>query len=254
MKWPSILMTANLVLLMAVLGFLVQQYRSDRLPVSSQAVAVQPSEALLDSVEKQIQASVREALDEQTVGASKAISTDEITRVIIEKIDEVEADREARMQEVFETANRVVAVSAPVSSLAPLQTPVTELAALEVVSAPAVSAIPPEERLRLVHFRVDSAELTPGGQRKTMEAVEQILARQPGTIRIAGFTDTTGSPEYNLKLSSRRAQAVADMLVSAGIDKDRIEVVGLGGKVFPEPTADNIDEPLNRCVSITAIR
>jgi outer membrane protein OmpA-like peptidoglycan-associated protein len=48
------------------------------------------------------------------------------------------------------------------------------------------------------------------------------------SIYVYGYTDDVGSQEYNLKLSSRRAQAVRDSLVQAGIDPGLITTKGFG--------------------------
>lgn len=47
-------------------------------------------------------------------------------------------------------------------------------------------------------------------------------------LRIEGHTDASGSARANLDLSQRRAQAVADYLVQAGVDRQRLEVSGFG--------------------------
>ena len=48
-------------------------------------------------------------------------------------------------------------------------------------------------------------------------------------IKITGFTDSTGSMQYNKSLSEKRAKAVAHFLVEAfGLDESSIEVVGKG--------------------------
>lgn len=48
------------------------------------------------------------------------------------------------------------------------------------------------------------------------------------TVRVEGFTDSSGAEAYNQKLSERRAQTVEEHLAAAGIDRSRIEVVGMG--------------------------
>jgi outer membrane protein OmpA-like peptidoglycan-associated protein len=48
------------------------------------------------------------------------------------------------------------------------------------------------------------------------------------TVSVDGYTDAIGSEEYNMKLSEKRAQAVADYLLSHGIDRSRIEVIPNG--------------------------
>ena len=58
-------------------------------------------------------------------------------------------------------------------------------------------------------------------------------------VVIAGFTDNVGTAEYNLGLGQRRAQAVADILISEGVSAGRLEVVSYGKE---RPIADNSTE------------
>ncbi len=55
-------------------------------------------------------------------------------------------------------------------------------------------------------------------------------------LAIEGYTDTTGTPDYNLKLSQQRADAVRDFLVAQGMSPDTISAKGLGQD---NPVADN---------------
>lgn len=61
-------------------------------------------------------------------------------------------------------------------------------------------------------------------------------------VRVYGYTDSTGSDEYNEKLSQRRADAVSDTLVGWGMARDGIVSSGEGKK---HPIADN-DTPEGR--------
>ncbi len=77
-------------------------------------------------------------------------------------------------------------------------------------------------------FTSDSAVLKP-------EAVElvaklgDILAKYPDDrIRIAGYTDSTGSIAHNEELSLRRARAVRDVLVDRGVKTQQMLIEGLG--------------------------
>ena len=47
---------------------------------------------------------------------------------------------------------------------------------------------------------------------------------------MTGHTDRIGSAEYNQKLSKQRADAVRDYLVSKGVDRTKIETIGMGEK------------------------
>lgn len=65
------------------------------------------------------------------------------------------------------------------------------------------------------------------------------LRSQPSLpVRIEGHTDATGSPQANRQLSLRRAEAVRDALLAAGIDAARIAVSGEGAA---QPVASNDD-------------
>lgn len=55
-------------------------------------------------------------------------------------------------------------------------------------------------------------------------------------ILVVGHTDTSGRASYNRVLSRKRAQCVADYLVTTGVDADKIRVVGRGSR---EPLASN---------------
>ena len=85
-------------------------------------------------------------------------------------------------------------------------------------------------------FDIDKSDLRP--QAKTnLESLAKILNKYPDTnIMVEGDTDNTGSEDYNLKLSERRAQAVASYLMALSVDGSRIANVGLGES---NPVASN---------------
>ena len=93
-----------------------------------------------------------------------------------------------------------------------------------------------EYKLENVNFEFDSARLTASSTATLNEAVK-ILKRHAGTkVEVAGHTDSQGSAEYNLGLSERRAQAVADYLIANGANASNISVKGYGES---NPVADN---------------
>jgi len=77
-------------------------------------------------------------------------------------------------------------------------------------------------------FDFDRSDL--GAQAKTnIESLARILNKYPDTdILIEGDTDNSGSEDYNLELSERRAQSVANYMMGVGIPSSRISMVGLG--------------------------
>lgn len=96
-----------------------------------------------------------------------------------------------------------------------------------------------------VNFRTDSSEIQEDSKAR-LDAVTTVLMTRPGVkVRIVGHTDRTGSDEYNLSLSLRRAQAVRDYLVGAGVAVTRLFVSGKGEA---EPLVSN-DTPSGRAVN-----
>jgi outer membrane protein OmpA-like peptidoglycan-associated protein len=87
-----------------------------------------------------------------------------------------------------------------------------------------------------------------------LDKVAQTLNQYNQTmVEVAGHTDSTGSAEYNQKLSERRAQSVAAYLVGRGVNVKRLIVVGDGEN---HPIASN-DTPqgqaANRRVELTIV-
>jgi outer membrane protein OmpA-like peptidoglycan-associated protein len=72
-------------------------------------------------------------------------------------------------------------------------------------------------------------------------------------IEVAGHTDSTGTDEYNQRLSERRAASVSAYLISRQVIRDRIIQIGLGES---RPVADNTTESgrqQNRRVELTLV-
>ena len=87
------------------------------------------------------------------------------------------------------------------------------------------------EKLLILHginFEFDSAKISRDSEAILDKAVETLEANPSIKVRIEGHTDSTGSEEYNLGLSQRRADAVRDHLVSKGIASERLEALGKG--------------------------
>ncbi|AQW60888.1 OmpA family protein [Vibrio owensii] len=85
-------------------------------------------------------------------------------------------------------------------------------------------------------FEFDSATLTDSVSERLDNFVNFLNEYPQAQVEITGYTDSSGPAAYNQKLSERRAQAVADYLIAAGIDADRFTVKGMGEE---NPVADN---------------
>ena len=88
-------------------------------------------------------------------------------------------------------------------------------------------------------FNTDSAELQPVS-REQLGNIAAILKAYPDVhIKVGGYTDNTGDPQHNLKLSQDRADAVVRELVNLGVEPERLEAQGYGDQY---PVADNSTE------------
>ncbi len=81
---------------------------------------------------------------------------------------------------------------------------------------------------KVVEFELNSAELTPEGIALLDEILVSLRELPNVALEIAGHADASGTPEHNLELSERRAQAVFDFFVAQGEDPLRFIVVGYG--------------------------
>ncbi len=95
------------------------------------------------------------------------------------------------------------------------------------------------DKVQLVNFIYDEAELTPVSQAKVTQIIERIKRAGDIQIEIYTYTDNIGSDAYNLALSRRRADALRNLLIRNGIDASAITAIAMGEK---EPIADNSTE------------
>ena len=87
-----------------------------------------------------------------------------------------------------------------------------------------------------ITFNSDSYELRASFY-PVLNSVGLVLSKYADTtLRITGHTDNTGTRQYNLTLSERRADSVADYLVTRDVARDRMFVQGVA---FDSPLADN---------------
>ncbi|MGB9423036.1 MAG: OmpA family protein, partial [Candidatus Acidiferrum sp.] len=87
-----------------------------------------------------------------------------------------------------------------------------------------------------VLFETNRYALSQDAQLKLAKLAGIIQAHPGLNLAIEGHTDSTGTPDYNLKLSQQRADSVRDFLVGQGLSPDTITAKGLGQA---DPVADN---------------
>ncbi len=86
-----------------------------------------------------------------------------------------------------------------------------------------------------------------------IQTIRQFLLKYPEyRVVVEGHAHFSGPAAWSYTLSQRRAQAVADYLISLGMEKDRLIVQGMG-EALPR-TFEAGEDPLNRRVSFILIR
>jgi OOP family OmpA-OmpF porin len=103
----------------------------------------------------------------------------------------------------------------------------------------------------IVFFDWDKSNLNAGANSILDSAAEEAQGRSLTSINLVGHTDTSGSREYNQKLSMERAQSVRDGMVQRGVDPGLLSLSHKGEEELLVDTADGVREPANRRTEIT---
>ncbi|TBU96430.1 OmpA family protein [Phytopseudomonas dryadis] len=102
-----------------------------------------------------------------------------------------------------------------------------------------------------VLFDLNRAELKPGGF-NNINKLAQFLQENPDRkVIVEGYTDSTGSAEYNQGLSERRANSVRAALIRQGVGPERIVAQGYGKEYPVASNADSAGRAMNRRVEVT---
>ena len=103
----------------------------------------------------------------------------------------------------------------------------------EVQEAPTAPA--PAPMMATVRFTLNSSKISKIEKVNVYNVAEWLKANPEQNVTIAGYADKdTGTSEYNMALSKRRAQAVYDALVNEyGINPDRLSITAEGSDVQP---------------------
>jgi len=122
--------------------------------------------------------------------------------------------------------------------------------------APKPKPKPKPEIIRLegVHFKTNSAEITPDSAAVLDRAVEALGKRPHLRVEVAAHTDSRGSAAYNQALSERRARSVMNYLIAHGVDASRLRARGYGES---QPVASNATpegRAKNRRVELRVLR
>jgi outer membrane protein OmpA-like peptidoglycan-associated protein len=102
-----------------------------------------------------------------------------------------------------------------------------------------------------INFPIGSAKVDESGAEQLGRVAEALEANPDVKIEVSGYTDGTGSPQLNEKLSQKRAENVKQMLIDKGVNADRIEAKGFGEMDKVDDTPGPAEA--NRRVAVRAI-
>ena len=109
--------------------------------------------------------------------------------------------------------------------------------------------------LEKIYFETDSAEI----QARSFPILDAVAATLVGNphitmVEIQGHADERSSDEYNIRLTSDRAAAVLEALVSRGVTRDRLRSAGYGERCPVDPRHSPDAWEQNRRVEFKIIR
>jgi OOP family OmpA-OmpF porin len=113
------------------------------------------------------------------------------------------------------------------------------LAGLATDNRGCASQSPQVVRLEGVNFELNSATLTSDATQILLRVADALRGEPTLRAEIAGHTDSSGSDDYNQRLSQQRAESVLQFLANQGIDRTRLVARGYGES---RPLTDNGSE------------
>jgi peptidoglycan-associated lipoprotein len=93
--------------------------------------------------------------------------------------------------------------------------------------------------LKTVYFDFNESSLTSSTKDSLKNNADFLKANASVEVQVEGHADERGGHQYNLALGERRAKAVRDFLVAAGVAAKRITTISYGKE---RPVADGHDE------------
>ncbi len=117
-------------------------------------------------------------------------------------------------------------------------------------AVPMAAPTPPPARTFIVFFDWNKADVYPRAAQIIAQAASNSKTASVTTLDVSGYTDTSGTADYNQGLSERRAKSVAAQLETDGVPASEIEIHAYGETHLLVATGPGVREPQNRRVEI----
>ncbi|WP_029407752.1 peptidoglycan-associated lipoprotein Pal [Thiomicrorhabdus sp. Milos-T2] len=102
----------------------------------------------------------------------------------------------------------------------------------------------------IIYFKYDQYDLDDKATDVVRYHADILMANPNQKVVLKGHTDERGTPEYNLALGEKRAQAVAQAMMLFGVEQNRIEVISFGEEQPEDIQSNEIAWQKNRRVEI----
>lgn len=105
-----------------------------------------------------------------------------------------------------------------------------------------------------IYFDTNSVEIGERGQMIVKNVAYVVANTATSRVTVIGKADRVGSVPANMALSRRRADAVRDRLIAAGVPASRIDTTWTGEYRQDVRTTDDAAEAKNRVVDVTVVK
>jgi len=124
-----------------------------------------------------------------------------------------------------------------------------DLSGVDLTAPAAAMPVNAEANRFLIFFGAGGAKLSPTVA-PTLDQIAQIITqRQPQSVRVNGFSDSSGSKKSKQRVSQQRAISVAEALIARGVPQKVIHTRGMGD-AEPLVKTKSKNVPANRRVEI----
>lgn len=217
----SVLMFVILAGVMVLSGCATRKYVRDQVgtlkpPIEEAQNAIKENTERIDAVDRRAQQGITAASAAAATADQKATQAGTAAQTANQAAQAADRKADTANQGVQQASNRINVVE-------------TRLNAMSDNYAPSET--------QTVLFKLNSSALDDTAKATLDRVAGTVSGQRSGyMVEIQGFTDATGSENYNLGLSQRRAETALRYLVTKNIPLYRISIVGLGKE---NPVADN---------------
>ena len=222
-----------------------------------------------------LEATVQRATEDAEAATERAVDAERSARVAATTRDQAEDDAEAAREQAANAVERATVANQRAAAAEETSLAAQEAARLARERAEEIRRVAEAEMNRLTEalgriadtrrtalglvmsldegylkFDFDRAELRPESREVLSRIAGILFAADDFLITVSGHTDARGTEAYNQELSERRAQAVANYLIGAGLSADLFTVEGRGKSQLLEPGNTEQAHSKNRRVEL----